>query len=299
MIIYPLKSGGYVDLQKAKCDARGLEEVLQNDKLSLRDRIFVVFNEKTGVNVTAKSNPTVLLVKVCAESRDSVSFSHPSKVRLYVTVPKNDSKKRTCLMWLNETVEATDCGDEAAIWFSQLLLNKDAGFRLGYFIPSPYKPRSVETAPFNKYAEVFKEMKSEYMGAFSYLSSYLLLSGSSLSDLNIRINRPVSVCNFRPNIVVKGSVPYEEDSWNWIRIGNDVILKNFKPCTRCYITTLDPETAVPDADNEPLRTLKQYRQLSDARQIEVEGLCPVFGIYIGLQQGGIIEVGDPVYVNIE
>lgn len=71
-------------------------------------------------------------------------------------------------MWLNERVEATDCGDEAATWFSRLLLNKDSGFRLGYFIPSSDKPRSVETAPFNKYAEVFSEMKSEYMVRIPY-----------------------------------------------------------------------------------------------------------------------------------
>lgn len=38
LIIYPLKSGGYLDLQKAKCDVRGLQEDLPNGKLSLRDR---------------------------------------------------------------------------------------------------------------------------------------------------------------------------------------------------------------------------------------------------------------------
>lgn len=60
-------------------------------------RIFVVIHEETGVNATAKSNPPILLVKVNAKTTDIVSFSHPSEVKLYVTIPQSDSEKRTCL----------------------------------------------------------------------------------------------------------------------------------------------------------------------------------------------------------
>ena len=66
-------------------------------KLVLFFRTFVAFNEETGVNVTAKSNPTMLLVKVNIESGDVVSFSHPNQAKLYVSVPQSDSEKRTCL----------------------------------------------------------------------------------------------------------------------------------------------------------------------------------------------------------
>ena len=40
---------------------------------------------------------------------------------------------------------------------------------------------------------------------------FLLLSEASLDDLNARLDSPLPVNRFRPNIVVAGCVPYEED----------------------------------------------------------------------------------------
>src|SRR5690606_16951331 len=64
---------------------------------------------------------------------------------------------------------------------------------------------------------------------------------------------------FRPNLVIAGSAPYAEDGWRRIRIG-DLILRPVKPCTRCIITTLDPDTGERSADQEPLATLARYRK---------------------------------------
>ena len=38
LIIYPLKSGGYLELQKGICGVRGLQEDKKNGKMSLSDR---------------------------------------------------------------------------------------------------------------------------------------------------------------------------------------------------------------------------------------------------------------------
>ena len=51
---------------------------------------------------------------------------------------------------------------------------------------------------------------------------FLLISEESLADLNSRLDSPVTMRNFRPNIVVKGcNAPYEEDTWKKIVIGED------------------------------------------------------------------------------
>ena len=47
---------------------------------------------------------------------------------------------------------------------------------------------------------------------------------------------------FRPNVVVAGVRPYEEDSWAALTIG-DVTFDNAKPCSRCVVTTIDQTTA--------------------------------------------------------
>lgn len=92
-------------------------------------------------------------------------------------------------------------------------------------------------------------------GAYPDATSYTLISESSIADLNSRLENPVSAQYFRNNFVVKGTQAFEEDEWDWVRIGN-VVFKNVKPCTRCIFTTVDPETGLKNKKTEPLKTLK-------------------------------------------
>jgi len=48
----------------------------------------------------------------------------------------------------------------------------------------------------------------------------LLITEASLNDLNTRLEHPVSMRRFRPNLVVDGDTPYAEDNWQRIRIGD-------------------------------------------------------------------------------
>ncbi len=92
---------------------------------------------------------------------------------------------------------------------------------------------------------------------------------------------------FRPNLVVDGCQPYEEDQWRRIRIG-DVEFDFNETCIRCPATTIDPVTAQRSDDEEPYRTLRTYR--SNERD-EV-----MLGIYLTPRSAGTIQVGDPVLV---
>lgn len=65
----------------------------------------------------------------------------------------------------------------------------------------------------------------------------MILTQNSLDDLNNHLEADVgkvTSLQFRPNLVVSGSEikPYDEDKWEWIKIGNKVVMKGFKPCTR-------------------------------------------------------------------
>jgi uncharacterized protein YcbX len=86
---------------------------------------------------------------------------------------------------------------------------------------------------------------------------FLLISQASLDDLNARLEHPVAMRRFRPNLVVSGCEPFEEDRWRRIRIGG-IGFRVVKPCSRCPIPTIDPDTGERGA--EPLRTLMGYRQ---------------------------------------
>jgi MOSC domain len=40
-----------------------------------------------------------------------------------------------------------------------------------------------------------------------------------MEDLNSRMEKPLSIIRFRPNIVLKGGQPFDEDKWAEISIG--------------------------------------------------------------------------------
>jgi uncharacterized protein YcbX len=65
----------------------------------------------------------------------------------------------------------------------------------------------------------------------------MLMTESSVADLKARVapDVPVIPRQFRPTFVVRGSVAYEEDKWDWIRIGDTAVFRNVKLCTRFVI----------------------------------------------------------------
>lgn len=112
----------------------------------------------------------------------------------------------------------------------------------------------------------------------------LLLSRGSVDGLNRRLERPVGVDRFRPNVVVDGVLPHEEDRWRRIRVG-EVPFSVVRPCRRCSVPGVDQATGVPG--KEPLRALAGYRR--------GEGTI-WFGQNVVHHGSGRIAVGDRVEV---
>ena len=110
----------------------------------------------------------------------------------------------------------------------------------------------------------------------------------SLDDLNSRLERPVTMEHFRANIVVDGELPFEEDHWQKITIG-EVVFKAVKPCSRCILTTVNPATGIRDKTGEPLKTLASYRMLEPGKII--------FGMNLVIEKNGVVKVGDEVKIN--
>jgi ferredoxin len=120
----------------------------------------------------------------------------------------------------------------------------------------------------------------------------LLISQASLDDLNQRLlannQKTVSMANFRPNIVVDNCLPFAEDGWQYIRIG-EIEFKVSKPCERCILTTVNPENGIKDAKQQPLSTLKTYRQADSGEVLFGQNLIPL--------TSGRINKGDKLTVS--
>src|ERR1700743_3821199 len=85
---------------------------------------------------------------------------------------------------------------------------------------------------------------------------FLLIGEASLEELNSRLDHPLPMNRFRPNIVFTGGAPFEEDEMTHFSIG-DVQFQGVKLCARCVMTTINQDTA--EKGKEPLRTLARYR----------------------------------------
>ncbi len=119
----------------------------------------------------------------------------------------------------------------------------------------------------------------------------LLTAVASLDALNTLIadgdhpdEGPLPMDRFRPNLVVEGTEPWEEDGWRRITVG-DVPFRVVKPCGRCVVTTTDQRTAA--RGKEPLRTLARHRR---------RGAQLVFGQNLIPDGTGTVRAGDPVRV---
>ena len=85
----------------------------------------------------------------------------------------------------------------------------------------------------------------------------LVISDESLEDLNNRLEYPVLMNRFRPNLTISGGGAFVEDTLSKVMV-KGIELDLVKPCARCVITTIDQETG--DQGKEPLRTLAGFRK---------------------------------------
>jgi uncharacterized protein YcbX len=118
----------------------------------------------------------------------------------------------------------------------------------------------------------------------------LICSENSLEALNVRLLRkgetPVTMDQFRPNIVVKGVDAFEEDEWKVIKIGN-TIFHITGSCPRCKMSCIDQETG--KVSLEPLETLSEFREFGEQDEA-------YFGVYAVAQdlRKHTIHVGDKI-----
>ncbi len=187
-----------------------------------------------------------------------------------LVVKEQGKKTERTVALRSDSVAVYDEGDEAAEWFEEVIGRK---CRLVHF--SDEAMHQVN----QKYVR-----SSEDHVAFSDSYPILITSGASLGDLNFKLSSPVSMNRFRPNIVISGCEPYEENSWKLIRVGS-LILSCVKPCSRCIAINVDYSTG--ERGDEPLKTLEGYRK---------DGDKIVFGENCIHQAVGTISVGDEVEV---
>lgn len=220
--VYPVKSCAGVALDEALVVETGLEF----------DRAWMVV-DPDGVFVTQRELARMALVKTQLKTHEVV-LRAPGMLALHLRM---DTVEQPCRVrvWRDE-VAAYDMGDLAAQWFTDFLQRP---LRLVRFDPEQRRLSNRDWTG---------DIEAENAFADGY--PVLVVSQGSLDALNGRLaaagHDPVTMARFRPNLVIDGVEPHDEDHLDEIAFDTPdgpVRLKLVKPCARCPIPDVDPLTA--------------------------------------------------------
>jgi uncharacterized protein YcbX len=124
-----------------------------------------------------------------------------------------------------------------------------------------------------------------------------LITTASLKDLHDRVHDKtngvvdITARNFRPNLVVQTTRPWDEDSWKKVRVGQTDF---FVPCrnVRCQVTTVNIHKGEFEETREPYKTMQSFRRVDPGAKY-----YPCFGMnLVHTKVGTVIRVGDRVRV---
>lgn len=253
LYIHPLKSCRGIAVSQAEVSPQGL----------VHDRVWLLVRPD-GSQITARTHHRLVLVEVAQLPDGDWQFQAPGAGTL-TTRSQLFTRPQRAQVWKSEF---TALGGDAAAdaWFSA-------------WLGEPLQLLWLGTS-----TRRFRD--SEQPLSFADGAPFLLIGEASLDDLNQRLATPVSMRQFRPNLVVQGAFPFEEDEWQRLRIG-EVEFEVVSRSTRCIFTTIDPHTAQPHVEKQPLATLMGYRRMP-------EGVC--FGVNLVARSSGSVQLGDAVEV---
>jgi uncharacterized protein YcbX len=253
---YPVKSCAGVSLSQATLTDKGLDH----------DRAWMVVDAE-GEMLTQRELPRMALIQpqLHASTADgcALTFQAPGMPPMTVEPSDHATTASRVRVWDDE-VPAFDAGEAVSRWLTQFLLAQAkpgilAPLRLVRFDDRHARPSSAKWT-----------QGHTALNRFSDGFALLVVSQASLDALNHRLaqqSQPaVDIRRFRPNIVIDGDKwqAHDEDRVQRVSVQTDkgeAVLLPVKPCPRCPIPDIDPDTAQAGAVISPL--LQTYRQ--DAR----------------------------------
>lgn len=252
---YPIKSTQGINLELAKVTKTGLE----------LDRHFVV-TDLNGKFITGRTKSKLVLVHT-VKTQNGLMLSAPGMEDFEVDYAMLSNQYSAVTVW-NDKINSQHTHYNLDAWFSKYLASNCKVYFLG-----------------EKSQRLVKN--SKYPLSFADGYPFLLISTTSLAFLNDRLALPVTMAQFRPNIVVDNCQAFAEDEWRLIKIG-EVKFEIVKPCSRCIFTTVNAKTGRRDVLKEPLKTLNTFRQ-GDDKEI-------YFGQNMIALNRGTIKIGDRVEI---
>jgi uncharacterized protein YcbX len=253
LYVYPVKSCRGIRLTQAQVTARGFA----------RDRRWMIV-DASGRFITQRQVPELCLVHTALEP-DAIVLTAPGAGSLRLPLTHEEGEERLVSVWQHDGKAVRH--PEGSAWVTELMKRESS---LVYM--ADRHERAVDPA----------WARPEDRVSFADGFPFLLISEASLAGLNRRLDVPIEMERFRPNIVVSGIGEFAEDGWREVTLGG-IGFRAAKRCSRCVVPTIDPATGT--KHKEPLRTLATYRKWENNVW---------FGMNLIADATGSLCVGDPV-----
>ncbi|KAG0735638.1 hypothetical protein G6F16_009443 [Rhizopus arrhizus] len=271
--IYPIKSCHSIELKECKVGNLGIEH----------DRRFMIVEAKTNKTITQRKyaslsilyplvNPETNTLTLTAQGQDPLS--------LPLTQDLSKLSKRSVSLW-KDTLTVYDLGDEASRWLTQFLVNHRQSDQENSHNPDdpvkdddPIPEARLVTLEDPEHKVYSRPAHPNLPGIHSPFADWSPISfgftaslehvNQGLIETGISKGNQIPMSRFRNNITISGTVPWEEDQWLVVRIGQ-VTLYIIQPIARCTVPGIDQDTGKKDAwdGKGPTDYLKIRRQFKD------------------------------------
>ncbi len=246
LYIYPIKSLAGIEVTSASLDTTGIKY----------DRRWMLVDQNNRF-ITQREFPQLCLFQTALLPNGiRVTYQHES---IEIPFSISEGNKLDVIIW-DDTAQAISASQQLNDWFSS---------KLGQPVTLVYMPNETHRKVNPDWA------KEGEIVSFADGYPLLVVGEQSLRLLQSKVEQQLSMRRFRPNIVFSGGEAHCEDTWKDFYINNQPF-KGVKPCARCVITTIDPDTG--KAGAEPLRTLATYRNVDKKIMFGQNVIAPTYGL---------------------
>lgn len=254
LYIYPVKSLGGISIEKSAVERRGLEF----------DRRWMLVDEKNQF-ISQRQVPRMALLKTSIVNKNLLIRDGNSELSMPLQLTGGRPVKVT--VW-SSRCQAMEADASINNWFSE---------KLSIACRAVFMPDDSERKIDPLYA-----VSPQDITGFADGYPVLMVGQASLDHLNQKLDKPILMDRFRPNIVFTGAAAYAEDKMKKFSI-QQLEYAGVKPCSRCIMTCTNQQTA--EVKKEPLKTLAGYRKFYNKI---------LFGQNVIPSGEGMIAVGDEI-----
>lgn len=259
LIIYPIKSLGPIFKDEIVVGPNGLTG----------DREMMLI-DATGKFITQRTKKELVRFQL-KEYQDSYKvIDRWGNEEVKINMDGFNQLVEKVQIW-DDTVEQVWMNEEMSNWFTAILK----------------EPVRLVKLNVNFHRGISEKYITNYSRSTSFADSLpiLLCTTASFQTIEEEFGE-FDFLRFRPNIVIKNLLPFEEDNWLSIQ-SNHVQLSNKKRCARCNLITVDPQSG--EVDSLFLKKLSECR---------TEKNKVYFGIHMVPENGGSLQVGEEVSVML-